>query len=82
MNRPVLSLWPVANDNRQRAHTVVIAPEPFGFGFDVTVTPTPGGIGHDREFRTHKAARAYAGHLAERMGWALVDRAGDDDAAA
>lgn len=82
--RPILTLrWSARNDNPPpRRHSVVIAPEPFGFGYDVFVTPPPDGIGHDREFRAYKAARAYADRLADRMGWALVDRVGDGDEAA
>ena len=59
--------------------TILIAPEPFGCGVDVLVLPPPSGPGHDREFPTVAAARAYAADLSAAMGWPVADHCGADD---
>lgn len=56
---------------------VILREEPFGFGFDVTVNP-PQTVGHDRHFISLAAARQYARHLADRMGWGLADLSGEE----
>lgn len=68
MGRPILR--PVFG---QRSHRIIIADEVFG-GVDVTVIPAPDGPGHDREFRRHEAAHAYATKLAAATGWPIEDR--------
>ena len=50
--------------------------EVFGPAYDVTVSPQQ-SVGHDREFRSYRAARAYAEHLAHSMGWTLIDHCGE-----
>jgi hypothetical protein len=59
------------------AHLIRIEREPFGCGYDVTVVPPPAGVGHDREFRTHTGATAYAAQLSKATGWQVLDHAGD-----
>ncbi len=79
MNRPVLSpRWPAG----RREHQVIVERETFGAGFDVRVLPAPETVGHDQEFRSYRGARQYAEQLASRMGWRLIDHAGDGHAAA
>lgn len=71
--RPILSIRvPALPAMRADQARVTVAPEVFGCGYDVTVTP-PQSVGHDRAFRSYKAALAYAEHLARSMGWALID---------
>ena len=57
---------------RHEQPRVTVEREVFGVMFDVIVTPTQ-STGHDREFRTHREAIAYARHLAHSMGWTLID---------
>ncbi len=52
---------------------IVIQWEPFGTAFDV-LTPDPA---LNRELAPIGPARAYASTIAERFGWAVVDRSGE-----
>ena len=53
--------------------TVTIRWEPFGTAFDV-IAPDPV---LSRELAPIGPARAYASTIAERFGWAVVDRSGE-----
>jgi hypothetical protein len=59
------------------AYTIVISADPFGYGFGVEIIPPPEGIGHDREFRTHKDAYGYASGLRLVTGWVVRDLCDD-----
>jgi hypothetical protein len=60
-------------------HTIVVSADPFGYGFDVEIIPPPEGIGHDREFQTHRAAYSYAARLRMTHKWPIRNLAGRVD---
>ena len=61
-------------NNQQK---IVISREAFGFGFDVEIVPPPLGVGHGREFRTHKEAFGYASGLRLAHGLPIHDLSGE-----
>jgi hypothetical protein len=56
--------------------TITIGQSAIDDSFYVEVLPPPDGIGHDREFQTHRAAYGYASGLKMVTGWRLLDLTG------
>lgn len=60
-----------------RDQTIVIRREVFDTAYEVVVLPPPVRVGHDREFQSLQAARAYAADLSRAMSWPAVDLCDD-----
>lgn len=54
-------------------HTITIRDAVDGPGFVVEILPPPLGVGHDREWPTHKSAYNYAVGLRMTMRWPVRD---------